>query len=66
MQNENFDELANERMEEIQYLGKQIDFDNLTYHYKGKNVPNKFINFKGSLGFSRSIKEGHIVLCPNL
>ena len=48
-------------MEEIHYLGKQIDFDNLAYHYKGKNVPKKFIDFKGSLGFSRSIKEGQFI-----
>ena len=26
-------------MEEIQDLSKQIDFNNLTYHYKGKNNP---------------------------
>ena len=38
-QKEIFEELANKRMEEIRYLSKQIDFDNLTYHYKGKNAP---------------------------
>ena len=26
-------------MEEIQDLSKKFGFDNLTYHYKGKNVP---------------------------
>ena len=26
-------------MEEIQDLSKNFGFDNLTYHYKGKNVP---------------------------
>ena len=48
-------------MEEIHHLGKQIDFDNLAYHYKGKTVPRKFMDFKGSLGFSRSIKEGQFM-----
>ena len=42
-------------MEEIQDLSKQIDFSNLTYHYKGKNDPNNFIGFKGPLKFYRSI-----------
>ena len=47
-------------MEEIQDLNKQLDFSDLTYHYKGKNVPNKFEGFKGPLGFCRSKKEGNI------
>ena len=34
-------ELASEKMEEIQDLSKQIDFNNLTYHYNSKNVPKK-------------------------
>ena len=49
-------------MEEIQDLSKEIDLNNLTYHYKGKNDPKKFIGFKGPLSFYRSIKEGHITL----
>ena len=40
-----FDELANERMKEIQDLSKQIDFNNLTYHYKGKIASKNFIAF---------------------
>ena len=47
-----FEELANRRMEEIQNLSKQIDFD-LTYRYKGNNDPRTFIGFKGPLGFSK-------------
>ena len=49
-------------MEEIQDLIKQIDFNNLTCYYKGKNVPKTFIGFKGTLSFYRSIKEGYITL----
>ena len=52
-----FEELADKRMEEIQYLSKQIDFNDLTYHYKGKNDPENFIGFKGPLSFYRSINE---------
>ena len=29
-------------MEEMQYLTKQIDFNDLTYHYKSKVVPKIF------------------------
>ena len=49
-------------MEEIQDLSKQIDFNNLTYHYKGKTAPKLFIASKGLLGFYKNIKEGFIAL----
>ena len=58
----NFLTVANKIMEEIQDLSKEIDLNNLTYHYKGKNDPKKFIGSKGPLSFYRSIKEGHITL----
>ena len=45
-QKEIFEETANKRMEEIQHLSKQIDFNNLTYRYKGNNDPKLFIGFK--------------------
>ena len=32
-------------MEEIQDFSKQIDFNNLTYHYKDKNDPKNFYRF---------------------
>ena len=41
-QKEIFKELASEKMEEIQDLRKQIDFNNLTYQYNSKNVPKKY------------------------
>ena len=55
-----FEGLANKGMEEIQDLSKQIDFNNLTYHYKGNTVRKAFIGFKGPLGFYKNIKEGYI------
>ena len=44
-------------MEKLQDLSKQIDFNNLTYRYKGNTVPKTIIGFKGQLGFYRNIKE---------
>ena len=49
-------------MEEIQDLSKQIDFNNLTYRYKGNTASKTFIGFKGPLGFYRNIQEGYITL----
>ena len=56
-QKEIFEELASEKMEEIQDLRKQIDFNNLTYQYNSNNVPKK-----APLSFYRNIKDGYITL----
>ena len=61
-QKEIFKGLVNKRMEEIQDLSKQTDFNNLTYHYNGNIAPKTFIGFKGQLGFYRNIKEGYVTL----
>ena len=61
-QKKNSEDLTNKRMEEIQVLSKQIDFSNLTYHYKDTNDPKKFIGFKGPINFYRSIKECYITV----
>ena len=49
-------------MEEIQDLSKQINFNNLTYRYKGNTSPKPFIGFKSPLGFYENIKEDYITL----
>ena len=49
-------------MEEMQDLSKHIDFNNLTYHYRVKNVSKHFIGYKGPLTFYRSIKEAYITV----
>ena len=54
------EEIANKRMEEIKYLSKRIDFNDLTYHYKAKNDQKTFIGFKVPLSVDRSIKEGSV------
>ena len=40
--NRRMEEPVNRRMKEIWDLRKQIDFNNLIYHYKNKTVPKKF------------------------
>ena len=54
--------LLTKEMEEIQDLCKQVDFNDLTYYYKGKNDPNNFVGFKALLNLYRSIKEGNVAL----
>ena len=61
-QKETFEELANRRIEKIQDLSKQIDFNNLIYRYKGNTAPKKFIGFKDLLRFYQNITEGYIAL----
>ena len=41
-QKEIFKDLTNRRMEEIQNLSKQIDFDNLIYYFKGESASKNF------------------------
>ena len=50
-------EVANKIMEEIQDLSKQIDFNNLTYNYKGESARKKFIGFKGRLNNTRKSRR---------
>ena len=50
-------------MSEIKYLSRQIDFDNLTYYLKSKNIsPINFIGFKATLHLYRDIFDGNIKL----
>ena len=58
-QKEIFEEFANKRIDEIQNLSKQTDFNNLTCYFKGKSAPKAF---HGPLGFYKNIKEGYITL----
>ena len=61
--NKIFDELSDERLSETKYLSRQIDFDNLTYYFKRKNIsPINFIGFKAPLHLYRDIFDGNIKL----
>ena len=54
-----FDDLSYERMGEIRDLGRQINFNNLTYYFKSKDIaPINFIDFKGPLNLDKNIFSG--------
>ena len=55
-------EKESERIDEIQNLSKQIDFNNLIYSFKGESSPKNFINFKGPLIFYKNIKGSYTIL----
>ena len=45
-----FNELSNEGIGEIYNISKEVDFNNLTCHFKGSNTaPINFIEFRGSM-----------------
>ena len=53
-----FNELSNEKIGEIYNISKEIDFNNLTYHFKGSNTaPRHFIDFRGSMHIYNEIKK---------
>ena len=58
-QKEIFEELANEITDEILNLSKQIDFNNLIYHFKRKSSLTSFIGFKGPLGFYENTNHSY-------
>ena len=43
-------------------MGKQNDFNNLIYYFKGESGPEKFIGFKGPLGFHKNMKDVYTAL----
>ena len=62
-QKEIFYRLINERRGEIQNLTKQIDYNNLMYYFKAEgSIPRYFIKYKLPLGFSKSLKDGKIMI----
>ena len=44
-----FEELTNERIDEIQNLSKQINFINLINYFNGENGPKDLVGFKRPL-----------------
>ena len=57
-----FDNLSNERMNEIKSSGNQVKYDDLTYYFNNKYLQKRFICFKASLGFYRNIRTGYTTL----
>ena len=56
-QKEIFEEAAKKRIDEIQNLNKQIQFNSLDYYFKGESGPKNSIDFRGSLGLYGNIKK---------
>ena len=61
-QKKNFEELANERMGEIQNLSKKIYFNISIYYFKGEYNPKILISFKDPLRFYKNIRDGSTTL----
>ena len=56
-----FNELYNERIGEIYNVSKEINFNNLAYHFKDSNTaPINFIDFNGPTHICDEIKNGNI------
>ena len=58
-QKEIFEDPANKIMEEIKDLRRQIDFNDLTYRYKGNIAPKTIVIFKSLPSFYENIKRGY-------
>ena len=63
MQEKNFNRLLDERMDEMQKLGKEFDLNNLTYYFKSPNIAQvNFIRFRGPLHVFEEIKNGNLLI----
>ena len=59
MQEETFNRLLDERMDEIQEISKKVKYNNLTYHYITPCIkPTSVIEFRGLLHIFKEIKNG--------
>ena len=56
VQIEILDKLIDKRMNEIKSTSNQINYKNLTYYLKNKNLAKRFIDFKPLLGFYRNMR----------
>ena len=63
MQEKNFNRLLDERMDEIQKIGKEFDLNNLTYYFISPNIAQiNFIRFRGPLHVFEEIKNGNLLI----
>ena len=50
-------------MDEIQKMGKEFDFNNLTYYLKSPNIAQiNFVRFRVSLHVFEEIKNGNVLI----
>ena len=60
---EKINKLLAKKIDKIQYMSKQIYFNNLAYYFKSPNLaPINFIGFRGPLNIYEKIKNGDISL----
>ena len=57
-----YDNYYIDKTAEIRKNNEKIDFNNLTYFFKGNSAPINFIGFKGPLHIFKSIYSGSIAL----
>ena len=57
-----YDDYCINRIAETRDQSRKIDFNNLTYIFKGKTAPANFIGFKGPLHIFKGIYSGDITL----
>ena len=63
IQEKYFNKLLDERMDEIEKMSGEIDFNKLTYYCKSPNpAPIKFAGFRGPLNINEEIKNGNILI----
>ena len=56
-----FNELINEKIGKIYKISKKVNFNNLTYHFKGSNTAQiNFTDFRGPVHLCTEIKNGYI------
>ena len=57
-----YDKILEERMDEIIEMSDKIDFNNLTYNFKGQTNSIKFDKFEGPMDIYDNIKNGNTTL----
>ena len=57
-----YDKILNERMDEIIELSREINFNNLIYHFKGSSISTSFTVFGGRMDVYNQLKNGYKTL----
>ena len=61
-QQEQFNELADERLKKITELDEKVNYDNLIYKYKSSTADIKFDKFDNTFSLLNKIRDGKISL----
>ena len=61
MQEKKIKKLLDKKMDQIQKISHEINFNDLTYHFTSPNLASlNFISFRGPLNIYNEIKNGNI------